>query len=93
MGVGKATVLSPRLLEYCLTSYMTSTMSRVNLFLHKKYQKKLRSKNARSFFKVIPKSLGFRCNAWPKSNIYNINNNNKLVWPKFKWVWLQYQTQ
>ena len=27
------------------------------------------------FYKNIPKSLGFGCNAWPKSDIYNINNN------------------
>jgi len=41
--------------------------------------KKLRSKSVRSFFKEIPKSLGSSCNARPKSNIYNINNNIKLT--------------
>jgi hypothetical protein len=53
---------------------------------------KIRSKNIRFFCKAISKSLRFDCNAWPKNNIYNINNNIKLVWPKFKWVWLQHQT-
>jgi hypothetical protein len=38
-GVGKATVLSPRLLEYYLTSYMTRAMLQV-FFLYKKYKKK-----------------------------------------------------
>jgi hypothetical protein len=37
---------------------------RVNFFfLHKKYQKMLRSKNVRSFCKDIVKSLGSSCNA------------------------------
>jgi len=75
------------------TSYMTRAMPRVNLFCIKKYKKKLRFKSVRSFYKAIPKSLGFGCNVWPKNNIYNINNNIKLAWHKFKWVWLQYQTQ
>ena len=37
---------------------------RVNFFfLHKKYQKMLKSKSVRSFNKEIPKSLGSSCNA------------------------------
>jgi hypothetical protein len=64
---------------------------RVNfIFLHKKYQKMLRYKSVRSFYKDISKSLGSICNAWPKNTIYNINNNIKLTWLKFKWVWLQH---
>jgi hypothetical protein len=66
---------------------------RMSIFLHKKYKKKLRYKSIRFFCKVIPKSFRFGYNTWSKSNIYNINNNFKLAWSKFKWVWLQYQTQ
>ena len=91
-NVWGGTVIPPHHLEYC-TSYMTCAMPRVNGFYIKNIKKKLRSKNIRFFYKAIPKSLGCSCNAWPKSNIYNINNNIKLAWPKFKWVWLQYQTQ
>jgi len=76
-----------------ITSYMTRVMLRINGFCIKNMKKKLRSKSIRSFCKVIPKNVGCGCNAWPKSNIYNINNNIKLAWHKFKWVWLQYQTQ
>jgi hypothetical protein len=76
-----------------ITSYMTRVMPRINGFCIKNMKKKLRSKSIRSFCKVIPKNVGCGCNAWPKSNIYNINNNIKLAWHKFKWVWLQYQTQ
>jgi hypothetical protein len=46
------------------------------------------------FCKVIPKSLRFGCNAWSKSNIYNINNNIKLgLTVNIKVSELQYQTQ
>jgi hypothetical protein len=65
-----------------VTSYMTRAMPRVNNFCIKNIKKKLRSKSIRSFCKAIPKNLGCCCNAWPKSNIYNINNNIKLAWPK-----------
>jgi len=57
------------------------------------YKKRLKFKSIRSFCKAIPKSIGYVCNVWSKSNIYNINNNIKLAWPKFKWVWLQHKTQ
>jgi hypothetical protein len=78
---------------FCSSQATTSYMRcRRSIYLHKKYQKKLRSKSIRSFCKSILKSLEFSCNTWPKSNIYNINNNIKLAWSKFKWIWLQYQT-
>jgi len=63
------------------TSYITRAMPRVNFFCIKNTQKKLRSKSVRFFYKAISRNLGFGCNAWPKSNIYNINNNIKLAWP------------
>jgi hypothetical protein len=47
----------------------------------------------RSFYKAIFKSIEFVCYTWPRSYIYNNNNNNKLAWPKFKWIWLQHQTR
>ena len=73
-------VCSPRLLN--LTSYMTRTMLGVILFFCiKNTKKKLGSKSVRSFYKAISKNLEFGCNAWPKSNIYNISNNIKLVDP------------
>ena len=62
-------------------------------FVKKIYKKKLKFKSSRSFCKAIPKSIGYVYNVWSKSNIYNINNNIKLAWPKFKWVWLQHKTQ
>ena len=54
---------------------MTRAMPRVNGFCIKNIKKKLRSKSIMFFCKAIPKSLGCGCNAGPKSNIYNINNN------------------
>jgi len=57
----------------------TKAHPRVNFFHLKKYKKRLRSKSVRSFCKDIPKILGSNCNAEPKSNIYNINNNIKLT--------------
>jgi len=58
------------------------------------FKKKLRSKSVRFFCKVIPNSLRFGCNTWPKSNIYNINNNIKLgLTLSIKVSGLQYQTQ
>jgi hypothetical protein len=71
---------------------MTRVILRV-IFFHKKYIKKLRFKSFGFFCKAILKSLRFDYNVWPKSNIYNINNNINLVWSKFKWAWLQHRTQ
>jgi len=45
---------------------MTRAMPRVNLFLHKKYQKKLRFKSVRSLCKTIPKSFGLAATADPR---------------------------
>jgi hypothetical protein len=46
------------------------------------------------FYKFILKSLRFGCNAWSKSNVYNINNNIKLgLTLSIKVSGLQYQTQ
>jgi len=55
-------------------------------FLYKNYKKNLKFKNISSFCKAILKSIGSVCYTWTKSYIYNINNNIKLSWPKFKWV-------
>jgi hypothetical protein len=75
---------------YIYTLVTWPARCRRSIFLHKKYLKKLKSKNIRFFCKAISKNLRFDCNVWPKSNIYN---NIKLERPKFKWVWLQYQIQ
>jgi hypothetical protein len=48
------------------------------IFTKKKY-KKLKFKSVRSFCKAIPKSIGYVCNVWSKNNIYNINNNIKII--------------
>jgi len=66
---------------------------RVNFFYCiKNIKKMLRYKSVRSFCKDISKSLRSSCNAWSKNTIYNINNNIKLTWLKFRWAWLQHRT-
>jgi len=67
--------------EYQLTSYMEHVMLRVNFFYIKNTKKNLKFKSIRFFYKAISKNLGSGYNVWPKSNIYNINNNIKLAWP------------
>ena len=39
------------------------------------YQKILIFKSVRSIYKAKPKSFESDCNAWSKSNIYNVNYN------------------
>jgi hypothetical protein len=68
------------------TSYMAVRCHEL-FILYKKNKKKLRFKNIISFYKFISKSFEFGYNTWSKNNI---NNNIKLVWSKFKWVWLQH---
>jgi len=71
---------------------MPRAMPHVNYFLHFKNSQDL--KVLGFFCKVIPKSLRFGCNAWSKSNVYNINNNIKLgLTLSIKVSGLQYQTQ
>jgi hypothetical protein len=77
------------------TGCLACAMLRINFFYINFFKKKrLKFKSFMFFFcKIISKSFESGYNTWLKSNIYNINNNIKLAWLKFRWVWLQHQTQ